>query len=91
MYIDSGTFWVIAIGFCIAIGVVYYLLNEKIKKNEQDIRALLKALRSMADAIDQEFTEVRNENHRASAEIYNNVADVIDELTAKPGKKAKKK
>jgi uncharacterized membrane-anchored protein YhcB (DUF1043 family) len=91
MYIDTGTFWVIAIGLGIAVGVIYYLLNDKIKKNQQDIQSLLKAIRGMADFVDQEFVNVRNENHRANAEIYGNVADALDELDAKTKKLAKKK
>lgn len=91
MYIDTGTFWVIAIGLGIAVGLTYYLLNDKIKKNQQDIQSLLKAIRGMADFVDQEFVNVRNENHRANAEIYGNVADALDELDARTKKLAKKK
>lgn len=91
MYIDTGTFWVIAIGLCIAVGITYYLLNDKIKKNQQDIQALLKAIRGMANFVDQEFVNVRNENHRANAKIYGDVADALDELDAKTKKLTKKK
>ena len=91
MYIDTGTFWVIAIGLCIAVGLTYYLLNDKIKKNQQDIQSLLKAIRGMADFVDQEFVNVRNENYRANAEIYGNVADALDELDARTKKLVKKK
>lgn len=91
MYVDSGTFWVIAIGLGIAIGVVYYLLNNQIKNNSQSIQTIMRILQEMANVIDQEFANVRNEGHRANAKIYNDMADALDDLTAKTAKKAKKR
>lgn len=32
MYIDTGTFWTISIGLGVAIGIVYYMLKQKIEK-----------------------------------------------------------
>lgn len=91
MYIDSGTFWIFIILLGVGIGVTYYLLNKRVKANEQTTATLYKALDKITKAIDQEFVDVRNEAHRNSAEIYNNVADAIESLETKSNKKSKKK
>ena len=91
MYINESTFWLVAIGLCIAIAIVYNVLNGKIKKNEQDIQAIVKTIQGMANIIDEEFVKVRNESHRANAKIYGDVADVLDDLTKKTERIAKKK
>lgn len=83
MYIDTGTFWIIAIALAVAIGAVYWILNNKINYNTQKIASFHKLLKEVAEAVDQEFANVRNESHRSNAEIYNTVADVISELEKK--------
>lgn len=80
MYIDSSTFWVIVIALGAAIGVVYYLLNKKIEANTQKTAQICEVIDKMADLVDQEFVNVRNEAHRNKAEIYGKVADAFEEV-----------
>lgn len=91
MYIESGTFWLVTIILGATIGIVYYVLNKKAEKNSQSIMTIHKALQEITKLIDQEFEDVRNEAHRGNAEIYENVADAIEQLENKIDKKKKKK
>lgn len=68
MYIDTGTFWVVAAVLVIAIGTVYYSLYSRIRSVEKWI------------------IEIKNENHRAHAEIYGGLADIASEIEKKPKK-----
>ena len=42
MYVDSSTFWIIAIALGAAIGIVYYLLDKKIDDTKKEILGITK-------------------------------------------------
>lgn len=72
MYIDTGTFWVIAIGLGIAIGAVYYVLNKKINQPlppEQYNKAI--------EDIKRDVYIATREDTKAMAEVMDNNFDAI--------------
>ena len=89
MYIDTNTFWVVAVGLGIAIWVVYYTLDAKLKKFRFPDEVVLtkKNLEQLADIIDKAIEEQnkaivenRNEQLRKNAELYGELAKIYDEF-----------
>lgn len=80
MYIDSGTFWVIAIALGVAIGVVYYLLDKRVDANTKKTAQVCEVIHQMAEMIDTDLADIRNEAHRDKAEIYGHLADAFEEV-----------
>ena len=95
MYIDSNTFWIVVIIFGIAISVIYYILNNKIKVLDKKIDDRVSRIRSLLDGMaeigDRQITDVRNEAYRDKKEIQNTIDSALKELEKKsPTTKNKK-
>ena len=80
MYADNGTILTVAIALGVALCVVYFHFKNRISKLEQEIDLHKKVINKVAEAVDQEFAEIRNEIHRGNADVLSTVADAIEEI-----------
>lgn len=80
-YITDGTFWFFVVAFAVTIGIVYWILNDKINKIRSFNMTLVTVIDKLAQLVDEELGNIKTDMNSQTAKVYTDMANALKSLS----------